>query len=81
MGSPRIKLDGTRGLSKKDWEALESLQLFLEDHKITDIDVEPKGQGEGFTIKASNKRSETKFHSWGKTIRDAVSNLVRSVLR
>lgn len=81
MSKPTLRLDGTRGLTQKDLNALESLQIFLEDHKVENIDVEPKEIGAGFTIKAMDRQGTNLFESWGANIREAVTNLVRSVVR
>jgi hypothetical protein len=66
-------------VSPADNKAVQALSMFLEDHNVYDIDIEPKGEGQGYTITARRKGNKPAFSSWGKTIKQAVENMVRSI--
>jgi hypothetical protein len=69
-------------MNQSDTKALESLRIFLADYpKVADIDVEPTGQGAAVKITASDKKGLPLYSSWGKDMTEAVSNMVRSILK
>lgn len=68
-----------RGLTKAEAKALTSLQLFLQDHGVTDIDLEP--QAKGVTITASRSDGKPAFTAWGANIQECVVNMVRCVTK
>lgn len=66
-------------MNPSDSKALQALQLYLEDHNVYDVDLEPKGEGMGYSITARRRGGKPAFSSWGKTVREAVENMVRSI--
>lgn len=68
-------------MNTQDSNALEALRLYLDDFKVVDIDVEPKGEGAGFSITAKRKDGRVAFSSWGQSITSAVEAMVRSSKR